>query len=698
MTLGTFLQAIISIAFLYLILAIFTSELQEYLATIFESRAKRLKQSIRQMLGEQDWPFYQIDSDGLTIKNGSKIYIKDGKIGEAGEAIEDPSNLGNFYIKGDAVTKYSVVPDGSNPQVFTWTKDATPIQVKDVTNLTSDQTAIWIKDNDDTEVKEDQIIQEAPNTPTTTTPTTVVVTGYIKGDAVTKYPVQVDINPNSIYWWDIINTKIIDDKNKLIATLENFQVDSLTEKLYQHRNIRALNQSSFGWWSLLRNPIILLYFIFAVLCIVQSGYFLSSNQSRNFIYSLAVFILATLVYILYYVKWEDKSKSGKIRVEDKLGKMRKSVGPSDIDADIFARTLVDVIKLYSNHTDKQNIEECLKSIKFYTPAQSILQEMFETVKSNLASGGTDESSSASDETVKKQIIGELTKKYKEGFLKVQDRSTGVYKRNSKGLSFLIGLLIAIMFNADTFNMISSLTKENNNAGNQLVTKLEEQSGDLFNCPVDGNQTDCFDKDKQEKLKEIFNSIDTLPLGWKINQIDQNVANITKSTGIITKLSKSECETTDDKSCFEAIEKLLTTSGDNTSEIVASLTGELKDSIKNVRNSATGEIDDSKLPAFKEQYTNFINQKKRENISSILELKDNPMELTKQIKTTVEKQGGWFKVLFGWLITAIAIAMGAPFWFDLLSRVMNVGKPFKSASTETQPETETLMVTAEVKTK
>ena len=288
-------------------------------------------------------------------------------------------------------------------------------------------------------------------------------------------------------------------------------------------------------------------------------------------------------------------------------------------------------------------------------------------------------------TDNKLIIDELTKRYKEGFLKVQDRSTGVYKRNSKGLSFLIGLLIAIMFNADTFNMISSLTKENNNAGNQLVTKLKEQE-DLFNCPVDGNQTDCI-KDKQEKLKEIFNSIDTLPLGWGIDQIDQNVANITKSTGIITELSKSECETTEDKSCFEAIEKLLTTSGDNTSEILASLTPELKNSIKVVRNSATGEIDDSKLPAFKKQYTNFINQKKRENTSSVVSL-INETELTGQIKTTVEKQGGWFKVLFGWLITAVAIAMGAPFWFDLLGKVMNVGKPVKSASTETPEETET----------
>jgi hypothetical protein len=59
MSLGTLISTIITIVFLYSVLALFTSELQEYLAAIFESRAKRLKQSIRQILGEQDWPFYQ---------------------------------------------------------------------------------------------------------------------------------------------------------------------------------------------------------------------------------------------------------------------------------------------------------------------------------------------------------------------------------------------------------------------------------------------------------------------------------------------------------------------------------------------------------------------------------------------------------------------------------------------------------------
>ena len=31
-------------------------------------------------------------------------------------------------------------------------------------------------------------------------------------------------------------------------------------------------------------------------------------------------------------------------------------------------------------------------------------------------------------------------------------------------------------------------------------------------------------------------------------------------------------------------------------------------------------------------------------------------------------GGWIAHLFGWLFTAVAVSLGAPFWFDLLSRV------------------------------
>lgn len=115
-----------------------------------------------------------------------------------------------------------------------------------------------------------------------------------------------------------------------------------------------------------------------------------------------------------------------------------------------------------------------------------------------------------------------------------------------------------------------------------------------------------------------------------------------------------------------------------SEIVAELNQDesfktFKNSIGNVRNQ-TGIIDESKLSQFQEEYIKFIDQKKKARLSSILNLKNEIKlypTLTEHINTTVEKQGGWYKVPFGWLITAIALSMGAPFWFDLLSIIMNV---------------------------
>lgn len=41
---------------------------------------------------------------------------------------------------------------------------------------------------------------------------------------------------------------------------------------------------------------------------------------------------------------------------------------------------------------------------------------------------------------------------------------------------------------------------------------------------------------------------------------------------------------------------------------------------------------------------------------------------------------WFKSLLGWLITTAAVSLGAPFWFDLLSKVANL----RGAGGKTQP--------------
>lgn len=64
-------------------------------------------------------------------------------------------------------------------------------------------------------------------------------------------------------------------------------------------------------------------------------------------------------------------------------------------------------------------------------------------------------------------------------------------------------------------------------------------------------------------------------------------------------------------------------------------------------------------------------------------------LQEQLNWTINTVNGWpvvpvLTMITGWLVSGLAIAMGAPFWFDLLSKVMNVrnaGKSPKSAKNQ-----------------
>lgn len=51
--------------------------------------------------------------------------------------------------------------------------------------------------------------------------------------------------------------------------------------------------------------------------------------------------------------------------------------------------------------------------------------------------------------------------------------------------------------------------------------------------------------------------------------------------------------------------------------------------------------------------------------------DTSAEVNDGPRAVPDTAGGWTLKVFGWLVTALAISLGAPFWFDLLSRVVNM---------------------------
>lgn len=265
---------------------------------------------------------------------------------------------------------------------------------------------------------------------------------------------------------------------------------------------------------------------------------------------------------------------------------RKTRGPSYIKPKIFSQAILEVIQdnlenqhklkksdliTNTNPDDRLSVVDKLKKIKLNSPAISTLITIAEGLKLE-----QDEPN-----------FSHFKAKLEELFQEAQERSSGVYKRNAKGLSLVLGLVIAATVNADAFYIVSSLSKENNNFREQIVNAIEENQSILM--PNEDTQND-LSEEQREKIRDILDEIETLPLGWNLDDRDRE---------------------------------------------------DRKD---------------------REKEPNWV---------------DN-------VGNQVNKQGGYIQTLFGWIISAIAIAMGAPFWFDLLGKVMrvrNAGKPEKTNSKE-----------------
>lgn len=165
------------------------------------------------------------------------------------------------------------------------------------------------------------------------------------------------------------------------------------------------------------------------------------------------------------------------------------------------------------------------------------------------------------------------------FSQIMERTSGVYKRNAKGISLLFGLFAASLFNIDTLYIVDQLYKNPvlRDSLDAAATKVVEQ-----------NQP-CFDAAR--------------------------------------KLTKPEEITAAEQKCAE----------------------ERKSNIDTFKASA----DFPPLP---------------------VGWKDGKIAKSQSLPTAV----------LGWLISAIAISMGAPFWFDLLSKVMNVRNTLKPVIPPSKP--------------
>lgn len=235
----------------------------------------------------------------------------------------------------------------------------------------------------------------------------------------------------------------------------------------------------------------------------------------------------------------------RLRFPSSERKRKYSEGPSNIPPDIFATAVFEVIQTNIQtdkklDKDKENLNTFLEKIHSLPFSEDSKRRLTAVVKRievredliKLRDKSTDQSLSDLE-----RIHHEIADWFEQSI----NHSSGVYKRNAKGLSFLIGIVISVLFNINTFNIIHALKNQpvNSALNESAVTILNDQEL-LDNCISEQANPDLNNSDKKQKCSLLIQELSqdlqlNLPVlaGWDTekNLLEQLCENIVKTKGL-----------------------------------------------------------------------------------------------------------------------------------------------------------------------
>jgi hypothetical protein len=188
------------------------------------------------------------------------------------------------------------------------------------------------------------------------------------------------------------------------------------------------------------------------------------------------------------------------------------------------------------------------------------------------------------------------------------RTSGVYKRNAKGVAIIVGLSIAMFTNSDTFHIFSRVSSDDELR--RVITERASQVTETDGPPSRSIRQDL--SSLKDQTQDVLSDI-PLPITW-------NPRNLSQQLDCPYNPEAPELQTNDGK-----IYSLMTRNQWN--ELYKSCMG-------------TATVPDTVIP----------------------------MQVMQMISN---RPLAFLRMFSGWWISGIAIAMGAPFWFDLLGKIINV---------------------------
>jgi hypothetical protein len=252
-----------------------------------------------------------------------------------------------------------------------------------------------------------------------------------------------------------------------------------------------------------------------------------------------------------------------------------------------------------------------------------------------------------------------------------ERATGWFKKYTRIILFCIGLAIAYFFNVDTLAIRRILT--NNRTAREQMVSMAIASQQHLNPDklLPGDST---------RLDSTYNLVAADA------EKSNNVLGLGRPWKDTLNMWKDSIKSTEFKRRLDALPQLIPSTEDsidrlesnikNASDVESTLLSK-KDSTKNSADSTRSSIIiDSLRNAIQKDKS--LLAKRSASLNQYLRLQHFQNRYN-YIKNTVgdkwnfyspNQKGGW-ETFFGWIITAMAVMLGAPFWFDMLSKMINL---------------------------
>lgn len=122
----------------------------------------------------------------------------------------------------------------------------------------------------------------------------------------------------------------------------------------------------------------------------------------------------------------------------------------------------------------------------------------------------------------------LRQEVEEWFNQSMQRASGVYRRNSKGVAILLGILMAGLINVDTFHIIDRLSKDS--ALRSAIALSAEQRAEQLaiattttNPALDAEQLEADLNSVKVAINDVLDTI-PLPIGWGEEVLNEQIGN------------------------------------------------------------------------------------------------------------------------------------------------------------------------------